>query len=118
MRVVLDEIPLTFYPVPPTRAAPMINRLYCTTCQRETPHQVQGINHLLHLILTLLVCGLWLPVWIMLAVAGGNAACTRCGTAYANWLERAAWLLARGVLGLCAVILVAIAGAFALGYLP
>ena len=28
------------------------------------------LNHALHLILTLLTFGLWLPVWIILAIAG------------------------------------------------
>ncbi|WP_078344726.1 DUF2510 domain-containing protein [Mycobacteroides chelonae] len=35
----------------------------------------QGPNHLLHLILTLLTCGLWIPVWIIIAIisaSGGN----------------------------------------------
>ncbi|MFT9523845.1 DUF2510 domain-containing protein [Mycobacteroides abscessus subsp. abscessus] len=26
------------------------------------------VNHLLHLILTLLTCGLWAPIWIILAI--------------------------------------------------
>jgi Protein of unknown function (DUF2510) len=29
-----------------------------------------GPNHALHLILTLLTCGLWLPVWLIVAVVG------------------------------------------------
>ncbi|MDV8001421.1 hypothetical protein [Rhodococcus sp. IEGM 1408] len=29
----------------------------------------KGVNHLLHLILTLLTAGLWLPVWIIIAMA-------------------------------------------------
>jgi len=29
-----------------------------------------GPNHLLHLVLTLLTCGLWLPVWILVAIFG------------------------------------------------
>ncbi|WP_241261776.1 hypothetical protein [Dietzia sp. KRD202] len=32
--------------------------------------QVRRVNHALHLILTLLTFGLWLPVWIILAIAG------------------------------------------------
>ncbi|WP_278266147.1 hypothetical protein [Nocardia sp. AG03] len=28
----------------------------------------RGTNHGLHLVLTLLTCGLWLPVWIILAI--------------------------------------------------
>jgi hypothetical protein len=29
-----------------------------------------GANHALHLILTLLTCGLWLPIWIVCAIVG------------------------------------------------
>ncbi|MCO5986688.1 helix-hairpin-helix domain-containing protein [Actinoallomurus spadix] len=28
------------------------------------------VNHVLHLLITLLLCGLWLPVWVILAVTG------------------------------------------------
>jgi hypothetical protein len=28
----------------------------------------KGVNHVLHLILTILTAGLWLPVWILLVV--------------------------------------------------
>lgn len=30
------------------------------------------VNHILHLLLTLLTAGLWLPVWIIVAIAGGE----------------------------------------------
>jgi hypothetical protein len=30
------------------------------------------VNHVLHLVITLLVCGLWLPVWILVAASGGE----------------------------------------------
>ncbi|WP_410876372.1 hypothetical protein [Nocardia sp. A7] len=28
----------------------------------------RGVNHGLHLVLTLATCGLWLPIWIIVAV--------------------------------------------------
>jgi hypothetical protein len=31
-----------------------------------------GPNHALHLVLTLLSCGMWLPVWLIVAIAGTN----------------------------------------------
>ena len=31
-----------------------------------------GPNHALHLVLTLLTCGMWLPVWLIVAIAGTN----------------------------------------------
>ncbi|WP_156750092.1 hypothetical protein [Mycobacterium sp. E2479] len=30
------------------------------------------VNHVLHLLITVLLCGLWLPVWIILAANGGE----------------------------------------------
>lgn len=32
-----------------------------------------GPNHALHLILTLLTCGMWLPIWILVAIFGGGS---------------------------------------------
>lgn len=32
-----------------------------------------GPNHALHAILTLLSCGLWLPIWILMAIFGGGS---------------------------------------------
>jgi hypothetical protein len=31
-----------------------------------------GVNHGLHLLLTLLTCGMWLPIWIIIAIFGGS----------------------------------------------
>jgi hypothetical protein len=32
----------------------------------------QRVNHILHLLISLLLCGLWLPVWFLIAVSGGE----------------------------------------------
>ena len=32
----------------------------------------QPVNNVLHAILTLFMCGLWLPVWLILAATGGE----------------------------------------------
>ena len=31
-----------------------------------------GPNHALHAVLTLVTCGLWLPIWIIVAILGGR----------------------------------------------
>ena len=31
-----------------------------------------GVNHGLHLVLTLLTCGMWAPIWLLLAMFGGR----------------------------------------------
>jgi hypothetical protein len=33
-----------------------------------------GVNHGLHLLLTVVTCGLWLPIWIIVALVGGSRA--------------------------------------------
>jgi hypothetical protein len=30
------------------------------------------VNHVLHLLISVLLCGLWLPVWLIIAVTGGE----------------------------------------------
>lgn len=54
---------------------------YCHTCQRQSLFQKPGINHLLHLILSVLTLGLWLFVWLILAMinAGKPERCVTCG---------------------------------------
>lgn len=32
----------------------------------------QKVNHVLHLLVSVLLCGLWLPVWLLIAVSGGE----------------------------------------------
>jgi rRNA maturation protein Nop10 len=62
---------------------------HCPTCGRQTLHldQHASCNHILHLILSLVTCGLWLPVWFFIAKAARDAnrestpRCTVCGHA-------------------------------------
>ena len=39
------------------------------TQQVTVQAQPKRVNHVLHLILTILTCGLWLPVWILVSMA-------------------------------------------------
>lgn len=32
----------------------------------------QRVNHILHLLVSVLLCGLWLPVWLVLGLSGGE----------------------------------------------
>ncbi|ATN88709.1 hypothetical protein SEA_DEMSCULPINBOYZ_114 [Mycobacterium phage Demsculpinboyz] len=32
----------------------------------------QRVNHVLHLLVSVLLCGLWLPVWLVIALTGGE----------------------------------------------
>lgn len=35
----------------------------------QAPPPRAPFNHLLHLVITIFTCGLWLPVWVILAIA-------------------------------------------------
>ncbi len=53
----------------------------CNHCQRRTPHESTTTNHVLHLLATVFLCGMWLPVWLLMAASNDcdGAVCTRCG---------------------------------------
>jgi hypothetical protein len=56
------------YPAPPPAPPPSI--VINNHVGARTPLVVSaGPNHALHLVLTLLTCGMWLPVWLIVAVA-------------------------------------------------
>ena len=63
-------------------------QFHCPTCRRATMHvrNDSQVNHVLHLLASVFLCGLWLPVWFYLALqrslAGGEPwRCQSCGTA-------------------------------------
>lgn len=51
--------PREWAPVPATKAVPVVQQTVVVQADRRRP------NHLLHLVLTILTAGLWLPVWII-----------------------------------------------------
>jgi len=77
-----------FHPAPPAPALPVSVTVNNAINNSPTPIAVvsSGTNHGLHLVLTILTCGLWLPVWILVAifdsgssVAIGNGGVVRTG---------------------------------------
>jgi len=61
--------------------------LPCKTCGRQTPHLVSAPNHVLHLLLSLVTFGLWLPIWILIAFfSGASPTCMTCGMTYQRHL--------------------------------
>jgi len=54
---------------------------YCKKCQSHELHARPGTNHILHLLVTLLLCGFWLPIWILSALKIGGWRCQKCGSA-------------------------------------
>ncbi|MFC4602626.1 hypothetical protein [Rhodococcus kronopolitis] len=60
------------YPPPPQQAYPMYQQPVPVVNQTVVVNNAKsGCNHTLHLILTLVTCGLWLPVWILCAIVQG-----------------------------------------------
>jgi len=54
---------------------------HCPKCRKSTLHYRQGVNHVLHLLITIFLCGFWLPVWLWLAIRVGGWRCQACGSA-------------------------------------
>jgi predicted amidophosphoribosyltransferase len=53
---------------------------WCNSCQDNKPAAYREVNHVLHLLLTALMCGLWLPVWAFVAMTHApRFICTSCG---------------------------------------
>jgi hypothetical protein len=53
---------------------------YCKRCARWTPHIQPATSHVLHLLLCLLTCGLWLGVWAVIVMVNFlRKTCTVCG---------------------------------------
>jgi Protein of unknown function (DUF2510) len=55
-----------FVPTPPTAPPPAAPAVAVAVSNG-------GANHALHAVLTFLTCGLWLPVWILVAIFGGGS---------------------------------------------
>lgn len=55
---------------------------YCLVCNRQSMFQKQKINHVLHFVISLFTFGLWIPVWITLAIINGAKSnrCATCGS--------------------------------------
>ncbi len=52
----------------------------CRRCERPTEHYRQATNHLLHFVITVVTCGWWALVWLLLSFKIGGWKCRECGT--------------------------------------
>lgn len=63
------------------------NQYVCNRCETVTLHtrEVVAFNHILHLLVTILCCGWWAPIWLLKWSAHKNHPepfrCSRCGQA-------------------------------------
>lgn len=69
-----------------------VNR-HCRQCDRPTLHARPGANHVLHFLITAFTLGLWLPVWLLMALPVGYWRCQACGTAHRMMPAPLRWLL-------------------------
>ena len=56
-----------------------VEMIACTRCSRATQHVRNEPSHLLHLILSIVLCGWWLIVWALLCICQKNPQCMECG---------------------------------------
>lgn len=54
-------------------------RGYCEDCDAPRKLERPTANHVVHLIITIITMGLWLPVWLMACVRFGGWQCSTCG---------------------------------------
>ena len=53
---------------------------FCPRCQQMKLYTQQTMSHTPHILATVFLCGLWLPVWILMAAADNQAwRCSFCG---------------------------------------
>lgn len=53
---------------------------WCGYCGERVLAERAGTSHVLHLLLSVLTCGLWLVVWLGTAIKFGGWRCSRCGS--------------------------------------
>jgi len=58
--------------------------MYCSHCRRQTAAIQSTANNVLHLLLSLITCGAWLPIWFLCVLLPGSKRCTICGSTTAG----------------------------------
>ena len=56
---------------------------HCGTCGQKRPFSKKGVNHILHLLLSIVTVGFWIPVWLLVGVCAAltRYRCQFCGQA-------------------------------------
>jgi hypothetical protein len=47
-------------------------RVQARTATQAVVETGKPVNHVLHLLVSVLLCGMWLPVWVMITASGGT----------------------------------------------
>jgi len=70
-----------------------IARGYCSRCERAVAVTRPGVNHVLHLLLSIITSGIWLIVWFLVSILHiGGWRCSACGSSHVSagfWAGRA-----------------------------
>lgn len=53
---------------------------YCWNCKKRVAVYRRGTNHVVHLILSIFTCGLWLIIWLLSSIKIGGWKCGECGS--------------------------------------
>lgn len=52
----------------------------CRSCKKQTLHVGPQTSHLLHLIMSVITAGVWIPIWLIVHISNSTRiACTVCG---------------------------------------
>lgn len=56
--------------------------MFCKNCSKYVMVRKYGLNHIFHLILSLITAGFWLIIWLLLIILNSfkNYRCTQCGS--------------------------------------
>lgn len=54
--------------------------LYCSRCKCEVTYTVAPLDHKKELMRTIITCGIWLPMWLLMSFARTRT-CNQCGNA-------------------------------------
>lgn len=52
----------------------------CKNCEQPRKVERPGINHILHLLLSMFSFGLWIIVWLGVSIRLGGWRCSECGS--------------------------------------
>lgn len=55
---------------------------FCAICNQERLFTKPGMSHLVHALVSIFLCGLWIPVWILAAASNASQPyrCNQCGS--------------------------------------
>ena len=68
---------------------------FCKTCNKQVLARRKGVNHILHLILSLCTVGFWVIIWILVVISNiirvGEWRCSVCAEKYVGQSVKHPW---------------------------